>query len=72
MPPANRPAHWKKHGKFLTEISADLKLVARVWRNDIMHLVATYGEEEAKELFEVIPKFLRDLAKKMDEKGKLY
>ena len=72
LPPANRPRHWKKHGKFLTSIAADLSLLAKVWRNDIMHLVVTYGEDEAKELFEVIPKFLRDLAKHMDEKGKLY
>lgn len=71
-PPAQRPKHWKTHGKFLTMIWADLSLVAKVWRNDIMHLVVSYGEEEAKELFEVLPKFLRDLATKLDEKGKLY
>jgi hypothetical protein len=71
-PPASRPTHWKTHGKFLTNIWADLSLLARVWRNDVMHLVEIYGEEEAKELFETLPKLLRDLATHMDEQGKLY
>jgi hypothetical protein len=71
-PPAQRPKHWKTHGRFLTMVWSDLVLAAKVWRNDIAHLVAIYTEEQAKELLEVLPKLLRDLATKMDEKGRLY
>lgn len=70
--PAQRKKHWKTHGKFLTKIWADLDIAAKVWRNDLAHLVATYTEDEAKDLFDILPKLLRDLADRMDEKGKLY
>lgn len=72
LPQTQRPAHWQTHGDFLEDIWADLRAVSKAWRNDIAHLVDTYTEEEAKGLLEVIPLFLRHLATKMDENGKLY
>lgn len=72
LPIANRPKHWKTHGKFLERIWGDLRAVSKAWRNDIAHLVDTYSEEDAKNLLGVVPMFLRDLATKMDERGKLY
>jgi hypothetical protein len=68
----NRPAHWQTHGDFLETVWADLRAVGKAWRNDIAHLVDTYTEEEAEEFITIIPIFLRDLAKRMDENGKLY
>lgn len=72
LPSQNRPAHWQTHGDFLETVWADLRAVGKAWRNDIAHLVDTYTEEEAKEFIAIIPIFLRDLAKQMDENGKLY
>jgi hypothetical protein len=72
LKPSLRPAHWQTHSDFLEEIWADLRAVSKAWRNDIAHLVDTYTEEEAKGLLDVIPLFLRHLASKMDENGKLY
>jgi hypothetical protein len=70
--PQNRPNHWQTHSDFLETTWADLRAVSKAWRNDIAHLVDTYGEEEAKDFLAIIPIFLRDLAKKMDENGTLY
>jgi hypothetical protein len=72
LKPSLRPAHWQTHGDFLEMVWADLRAVSKAWRNNIAHLVDTYSEEEAKNLLTVIPMFLRDLATKMNEKGKLY
>ncbi|HSI11189.1 MAG TPA: hypothetical protein VK961_04060 [Chthoniobacter sp.] len=72
MLPAARPAHWQTHEKFLEKVWGDLRAISKAWRNDIAHLVDTYTEEETRELLTVIPMFLRDLSKQMDENGKLY
>lgn len=70
--PAQRPTHWKTHGRFIEEAWADMRVVSKAWRNRVMHLVDTYTEEEAKELLHATSMFLRHLATKMDESGKLY
>ena len=72
LPHAQRSLVWQTHGDFLEEIWADLRAVSKAWRNDIAHLVDTYTEDEARGLLDVIPLFLRHLATKMDENGKLY
>ena len=72
LPPEKRPQHWQTHGDFLETTWADLRAVGKAWRNDIAHLVDTYIEEEAKDFIAIVPIFLRDLAKKMDESGTLY
>lgn len=72
LKPSQRPPHWQTHGDFLETIWADLRAVSKAWRNDVAHLVDVYSEEEAKNLLTVIPIFLRELATKMDENGKLY
>lgn len=72
MKPSQRPRHWQTHGDFLETVWADLRAVSKAWRNNIAHLVDTYSEEETKDLLTVIPMFLRDLATKMNENGKLY
>jgi hypothetical protein len=72
LPSAQRPPHWQTHGDFLDTIWADLRAVSKAWRNDIAHLVDTYSEDDAEEFMAIIPIFLRDLAKTMDENGKLY
>jgi hypothetical protein len=64
--------HWQTHGELSETVWADLRAESKAWRNNIAHLVDTYSEEEAKNLLAVIPVFLRDLATKMNEKGKLY
>ena len=72
LSPSRRPQHWQTHGAFLETTWADLRAVGKAWRNDIAHLVDTYPEEEARDFIAIIPIFLRDLAKGMDENGKLY
>jgi hypothetical protein len=72
LDPKNRPAHWQTHGPFLEDLWADLRAVAKAWRNDIAHLVDVYLEEDANRLMSVIPIFLRSMAEKMDEHGRLY
>jgi hypothetical protein len=67
-----RHAAWTTHEDFLVTVSADLRTVSKVWRNDIAHFVDTYTEEQSKTMFEIVAAFLRDLATKLDENGTLY
>jgi len=67
-----RHASWTTHEDFLVTVSADLRAISKVWRNDIAHFVDTYTEEQAKPMFEIVSAFLRDAATKLDETGKLY
>ena len=68
------PRHpsWATHEDFLITVSADLRAISKVWRNDIAHFVDTYTEEQAKPMFEIVAAFLRDVAIKLDENGTLY
>lgn len=72
QPQGQWPSHWQTHRAFLETAWADLRAVSKAWRNDIAHLVDIYTEDEAKEFLAVIPLFLREMATKMDETGKLY
>ena len=72
VPLGSRQTHWRTHGEFLHTLWADMRAIAKEWRNGLAHSVDTYSEEEAKQLLGVIPVFLRHLATKMDETGKLY
>ena len=72
LKPSLRPAHWQSHGDFIETVWADMRTISKAWRNDTMHLVDVYGEEDAKTFLTVIPLFLRHLATKVDENGMLY
>lgn len=65
------PPHWKGRRKFFNQLSGDLCALTKAWRNDVAHLVAVYGEDDATELLTVVPMFLKDLATQIDENGKL-
>lgn len=48
-----------------SEIQANLYHVKQAWRNDTMHPKATYTEEEAREVFDAMKAFMRQLASKL-------
>jgi hypothetical protein len=67
-----RHAVWATHEASLVDVSGDLRTISHVWRNDLAHFVDTYGEEDAKEMFTIVPVFMRHLASMIDEAGNLY
>jgi hypothetical protein len=69
-----KPRHqvWNTHEASLIQISGDLRTISHVWRNDLAHFVDTYNEDEAREMFIVVPMFMRNLSAMIDESGKLY
>jgi hypothetical protein len=69
-----KPRHsiWKTHEAVLIQISGDLRTISHVWRNDLAHFVDTYNEDEAREMFTIVPIFMRNLSAMIDESGKLY
>lgn len=55
MPKGDRRNQW-------SEIHANLYHVKQAWRNDTMHPKATYTEEEAREVFDAVRAFMRNLS----------
>jgi HEPN domain-containing protein len=45
-----------------SQVHANLYHVKQAWRNDTMHPKATYTEEEAREVFDAVKAFMRNLA----------
>lgn len=55
---------------FCHGVQSFLVPVKNAWRNPSMHAEAKYTEEIAKEIFEAVKSFMRNLAEHLDEKGK--
>lgn len=70
--PQDRPPIWKTHGDFLVEISGDLKAAEKTWRHHSAHHGKFYDEAEAEYVLKVVPRFIKHLAARLDETGKLY
>jgi len=60
---------WGKHGDFLKEMQANFKAINNAWRNQTMHLDVKYDEPEAAHVIAIIPKFLKKVSERLDERG---
>jgi hypothetical protein len=69
-----RPRHaaWLTHENQLVQVSGDLRTISHIWRNDVAHFVDTYSEDNAREMFTIVPVFMRNISMMIDEAGKLY
>jgi hypothetical protein len=56
-------------GQFFEESYAALAAIRNPWRNTTMHLDQVYTEQDAKDLFNVVGAFMRQLSDRMDESG---
>ena len=70
--PQDRPQNWQTHGQFLVEISGDLKAAEKTWRHHAAHGGKFYDETEAQYVLQVVPRFMKHLATRLDETGKLH
>jgi hypothetical protein len=56
-------------GLLFESLHASLDAVKNPWRNEAMHVVGKYTEDEAKHIFVAVEGFMRKLSSRMDEKG---
>lgn len=56
--------------EFCEGVQSFLVAVKTAWRNPSMHAEAKYTEEEAKEIFDAVKAFMRNLAEHLNENGK--
>jgi hypothetical protein len=64
--------NWKSNNEkeFCEDVQPFLVAVKTAWRNRSMHADAKYTEDEAKEIFDAVKAFMRNLAKHLDGNGK--
>ena len=62
-----KSAEWKKDEPFYRDVAGDLQLVKFVWRNPTMHIVRSYTQDEAREVFSAVMAFMNRLALKFSE-----
>ncbi len=53
---------WKKNEPFFKELLGDLQAIKIAWRNPTMHLVRSYNQEEAEQIFGAVKVFMNRLA----------
>ncbi len=61
--------HSTKEKDFCEGLQPFLEAVKIAWRNPSMHADAKYTEDEADDIFSVVKRFMKHLAKHLDEKG---
>jgi len=58
---------WKRDEPFFQDVAARLETVKFAWRNPTMHVVRSYTEEEAREVYDSVKVFMRHLATKLKD-----
>ena len=59
---------WKKDEPFFRDLAEDLQTIKIAWRNPTMHVVRTYSQFEATEIFTAARGFMQRLATRFSEK----
>lgn len=53
---------WKRSEPFFRDVSGDLQITKIAWRNPTMHIVRTYNQDEAEDIFRAVRGFMVRLA----------
>lgn len=63
----DKEPEWKTNESLFRELLGDLQTVKIAWRNPTMHIVRTYTEEEAGQVYGAVRMFMLHLAKSFGE-----
>lgn len=62
-----KPANWQETEQFHSEAAAHFRALKNAWRNAAMHGRGTYGEEQARTIYDNVRGFMRHLATRLTE-----
>lgn len=63
----DKEPEWKSDEPFFRDVLGHLQTVKLAWRNPTMHIVRSYNQEEAEEVYDSVRAFMRHLSAKLSE-----